>query len=71
MVILGVPFDCDGGGVELFCLDLLYLLDLMLEGTVFVLRKHILEFVVELLLSFLVHLQSETVSIEGVCIRLS
>lgn len=65
VVILGIALNSDGGGVELFGPEFLYLLDLVLEVLVLVLREHVLELVVEVLLAVL-EIDLEGVAIESI-----
>jgi hypothetical protein len=70
MVVLGIPLDSNGGGVEFFRPEFLYLLDLMLEVLILILREHVLEFIVEFLLAIL-HIDFEGITIEGVGVGVS
>lgn len=67
VVVLGIAFYGDGGGVELFSPEFLYLLDLVLEVLVLVLREHVLELVVEVLLTVL-QVYFEGVAIERISV---
>jgi hypothetical protein len=62
MVILGILLDGYRRRIELLRPEFLYLLDLLLEALVLILREHILKFIVKLLLSVF-HVYLEGVSV--------
>lgn len=67
MVVLRIPLNSNGRGVEFLSSKFLYLLDLVLEVLVLVLREHVLELVVEILLSVL-EVDLESVAIQRISI---
>lgn len=69
VVVLGISLNSDGGGVELFGPEFLYLLDLVLEVLVLVLGEHVLELVVEILLAVL-EVDLESIAVQRVCVRI-
>ena len=64
VVVFGVALDVDGGAVELLGPQFLDLLYLMLEVAVFLLEKHVLELIVEILLPILA-VDGKGVAVEG------
>lgn len=70
MIVLGVLLYRYRGRVELLGAKLLDLLDLLLEALVLILREHILEFIVELLLPVL-HINLKRIPIQSIGIRIS
>ncbi len=62
MVILGILLDGYRRRIKLLSPEFLNLLDLLLEALVLILRKHILKFIVKLLLSVF-HIYLKGVSI--------
>lgn len=65
MVVVGVPFEGDGGTIELLCPDFLYLFDFVLEAFVVLFTKHILDLIVKVFLVVL-YVDPKGVSIESV-----
>lgn len=70
MIVLGVFLDRDGRRIKFLSPQLLNLLDLLLEALILILRKHILKFIIKLLLPIL-NINLKRVPIESIRIRIS
>jgi hypothetical protein len=70
MIVLGVFLDRDGRRIKFLSPQLLNLLDLLLEALILILRKHILKFIIKLLLPIL-NINLKRVPIESIGIRIS